>query len=63
MIVTLTVTPFLGSPTSNPDEIPQINRRDLVTVKVEVPFKRVSILPPVCLGSTMLAAESAATYE
>lgn len=61
--VTVTVTPYPGNPDPPENEVARASRRDLVTIKVEVPFKKVSLIPATCLRSTVLAAQSAAVYE
>lgn len=62
MSVTITVTPAPGNP--NPaNNIANASARDLVTVKVQVPFNKVALIPGKYLAGKQLTGQSAMRHE
>ena len=59
---TISVTPAAGNP--NPgNSLSSATSRDLVTVVVQVPFRKVSLLPPTFLKTATLKGTSAMRHE
>ncbi|MEX0716173.1 MAG: TadE/TadG family type IV pilus assembly protein [Planctomycetaceae bacterium] len=60
--IDITVTPAPGNTTSG-NEIATAQARDLVTVRVELPFEKVQFLPGSYLASKKLVGQSAMRHE
>ncbi|MFO1019694.1 MAG: TadE/TadG family type IV pilus assembly protein [Planctomycetales bacterium] len=61
--VSVTITPYPGNPVPAGNDVANCTSRDLINVKVEVPFNKVSFLPPTYLKSTVLNAQAAMRFE
>jgi hypothetical protein len=62
VVITITITPYPGNSTSG-NEVAYAAARDLVNIVVQVPYSKVSYLPPSYLGSTLLAGRCSMRYE
>ncbi|MEX0702515.1 MAG: TadE/TadG family type IV pilus assembly protein [Planctomycetales bacterium] len=60
--VDITITPAPGNDTTG-SEVANAQARDLVTVRVEVPFEKVQFIPGNYLGSKKLIGQSAMRHE
>lgn len=60
--VTITVTPATGNPNPN-NNVANAISRDLITVKVQVPFNKVALIPGNYLAGKQLAGQSAMRHE
>lgn len=61
--VTITVSPYPGNPAPAGNDVSSCSSRDLISVKVDVPFSKVSFLPPTYLKTTKLSAQAAMRFE
>lgn len=61
--ITFTVTPAAGNPAVAGNEVSNCTSKDLITVKVAVPFSKVSLLPPSYLKTTNLNGQAAMRFE
>jgi hypothetical protein len=59
---TITITPATGNPDPN-NSLASSNSRDLITVTVQVPFSKVSLLPPSYMKNTLIKGQSAMRHE
>ena len=60
--VTITVTPAAGNP--NPaNNVANAIARDLITIKVQIPFNKVALIPGDYLAGKQLASQSAMRHE
>lgn len=60
--VTITVTPADGNPDPG-NQVANAQSRDLITVRVAVPFAKVQYIPSKYLGNKILAAQSSMRHE
>jgi Flp pilus assembly protein TadG len=61
--VTITVTPAAGNPANPTSNLASCQSRDLVTVKVEIPFSAVQLITAKYLAGKTLKGEAAMRHE
>lgn len=61
--VTITVTPAAGNPPVAGNEVSNCTSKDLITVKVLVPFSKVSLIPASYLKTTNISGQAAMRFE
>jgi len=61
--ITYTVTPAAGNPAVAGNEVSNCTSKDLITIKVSVPFSKVSLLPPSYLKTTAINGQAAMRFE
>lgn len=59
---TIAITPATGNPDPG-NSLAAASSRDLITVTVQVPFSKVSLLPPSYMKTTLIKGQSAMRHE
>jgi len=61
--ITYTVTPAAGNPAVAGNEVSNCTSKDLISVKVSIPFSKVSLIPPTYLKTTALSGQASMRFE
>ena len=63
LAITFTVTPAAGNPAVAGNEVSKCTSKDLITIKVAVPFSKVSLIPATYLKTTSLSGQASMRFE